>query len=409
MDIDKLKENGSFCILPWIHQFIHTNGDVLPCCTSDYSMPIGNIKRDRIEDLWNGTVYKRLRSDMLAGKKNPICDSCYRSPDQSTTPRIHANRRFKDSLDVVKSTRLDGSVPGMMLRYLDIRWSNICNLKCRTCGEWNSSSWAAENKSNGLKPNGVFLKPSDDNTRLLDTYLENIDDIEEMYFAGGEPLLMDEHYQLLDRLVLKGRTDIALRYNTNMTTLSVKDSNILDRWNLFDRVIVSASLDSWGDRSSYIRHGSDWDQIVENILMVRKESPKTVVTFNTVVSVFNALTLTDFLNEMDRVGLLSSATVANASFHYLTDPAYFSPSILPDETRDAAARKIMEYSSGLPTTLSKLGERLRKVIIHLQQPGMTHLKKKCLEHVRMIDERRGEDFMATFPELAVWFSSDDQI
>lgn len=402
VDTDNLLDNGSFCILPWIHQFIHTNGDVLPCCTSDYSMPIGNIRSERIENLWNGTVYKRLRSDMLAGRKNPICESCYKSPDQSTTPRIFANRRFKGKMDIVKSTNPDGSLPNMVLNYLDIRWSNICNLKCRTCGEWNSSSWAAENKASGLKPNGVFLKPSDDNGSLLESYLNNIDDVEEMYFAGGEPLLMEEHYLLLDRLISAGKTNILLRYNTNMTTLCFKDSSILDRWKLFDRVIVSASIDSWGSRSSYIRHGSDWDQIVQNIRTIRDESPKTVIGFSTVVSIFNVMTVTEFLDELDDLGLLSTI-MSNASFHNLTDPDYFSAAVLPDDIRIAAADKITAYSARLPADMSRLSDRLRKVIIYLRQPGTPHLKEKCLQQIRLIDERRGESFTETFPELAGWF------
>lgn len=402
VDTDNLLSNGSFCMLPWMHQFIHTNGDVLPCCTADYSMPIGNIRRERIESLWNGTVYKRLRSDMLAGRKNPICDSCYKAPDQSTTPRIFANRRFKEKLGIVRSTKSDGSLPDMKLGYLDIRWSNICNLKCRTCGEWNSSAWAAENKANGLKSNGIFLKPSDDNMSLLETYLENIDDVEEMYFAGGEPLLMEEHYHLLDRLISDGKTGIILRYNTNMTTLSFKDSNIIDRWKMFDRVVVSASIDSWGSRSSYIRHGSDWDQIVSNILAIRSESPGTIIGFNTVVSIFNAMTITEFLDELDAIGLLS-IMAANASFHNLTDPDHFSTAVLPDGIRHAAADKISDYLDRLPADMSRLSDRLRKVIPHLRQPGTPHLRDKFLQQIRLIDDRRGERFTETFPELAGWF------
>ena len=402
VDTKRLTENGSFCILPWIHQFIHTNGDVLPCCTADYSMPVGNIRSERIENLWNGTVYKRLRSDMLAGRKNSICNSCYKSPDQSTTPRIFANRRFKGKLDIVKSTKPSGSLPNMVLNYLDIRWSNICNLKCRTCGEWNSSSWASENKANGLKPNGVFLKPSDDNGSLLESYLSNIDDVEEIYFAGGEPMLMEEHYLLLDRLISAGKTNILLRYNTNMTTLSFKDTSILDRWKLFDRVIVSASIDSWGSRSSYVRHGSDWDQIVRNIRTIRKESPNTVIGFNTVVSIFNVMTITEFLDKLDDLGLLSTI-MTNASFHNLTDPDYFSSSVLPDDIRNAAADKISAYSARLPVDMSRLSERLHKVVIYLRQPGAPHLREKCLQQIRLIDERRGESFTETFPELAGWF------
>lgn len=399
---NNLINSETFCILPWIHQFVHTNGDVLPCCVADYKSPLGNVKKNKMADIWNNNDYKQLRLDMLSGVKNSKCKSCYFFNDN---PRLNANRNFSEFFYLVNNTMEDGSLPDMNIKYLDIRWSNICNLKCRTCGEWNSSSWAAENNKFGSKhQEHVFQKAFNNNSNLLEQL--SLSEVKEIYFAGGEPLLMEEHYALLEKLLLMNKTNITLRYNTNLTVLDYKDINVLKLWNKFDNVIVNASLDSWGKRAEYIRHGFSWDSIKENIMLIQNHANRVKLGCNIVVSVFNIMTLIEFLDELKKFGMLDNTNSKNISFYYLIDPSHFSVDLLSIETKLQIKKSILEYVSTLDIEHKNLKNKLTELALKLNQPTIKYLKKTFIENVSKIDQRRNESFVSVFPELADWFTNN---
>ena len=134
------------------------------------------------------------------------------------------------------------------MKYFDIRFSNICNYKCRTCGSEFSSKWAQEHKEHDAPPAGFrVIQHADKSGALLDQVVEQIPNIELAYFAGGEPLITDEHYVILEEMIASGKCkDIVLRYNTNMSNFKYKKYDVLDMWSNFKRVEVSSSLDHYG-------------------------------------------------------------------------------------------------------------------------------------------------------------------
>ena len=146
MDKQKLlKENKAFCVLPWIHMHVWPNGNVMPCCISDSDDVYGNVKNNTIKEVWNSDKYKTLRKAMLAGEKLSSCNRCYELENSTNiwTLRKNHNKWFGEKhFDIIESTNKDGSIDNPKMAYLDIRFSNLCNMKCRTCGPELSSNHA---------------------------------------------------------------------------------------------------------------------------------------------------------------------------------------------------------------------------------------------------------------------------
>ena len=148
-----IPNNDTFCILPWMHQQLDPSGAVQICCASNYRnrhlVKIGDLNSSDPMQIWNNDVYKNLRLDMLNGKKNyEICGSCYDRDKTgiTVTERVRFNKQYVHLGELVESTQEDGALDKLQIQYLDLRFSNLCNLKCRTCGADWSSSIAAEQK-----------------------------------------------------------------------------------------------------------------------------------------------------------------------------------------------------------------------------------------------------------------------
>jgi radical SAM protein with 4Fe4S-binding SPASM domain len=138
--------SNTFCILPWIHVYANADGTVHPCCIGDYRYPLGNLQKESLEEVWNNENYKRLRRNMIEGKECKECTACYAAEQYGSSFRTHSNTQFEKYLPMKDITNTDGSLDEITLRYLDVRWSNICNLKCRSCSATYSSSWAKEDR-----------------------------------------------------------------------------------------------------------------------------------------------------------------------------------------------------------------------------------------------------------------------
>src|SRR5210317_357263 len=260
----------TFCILPWIHVYANPDGNVLPCCIGDYRMPMGNVQENTIQEIFNNEKFKTMRSKMLQGERCEECMACYSNEEAGNNSfRQSVNIQFEKYIPDALSTQSDGTLDEMKLRYLDVRWSNICNFKCRSCSSTYSSSWATEDGKDKV----YIFAGGDTNDDLYKQFEPHFDTIEEFYFAGGEPLLTDKHYDILEYLIKNNRTEVKLRYNTNMSVLRYKDKNVLDLWKQFSNVYIGASLDSWSNRAEYIRHGTNWNNIEINLRKIRKEAP----------------------------------------------------------------------------------------------------------------------------------------
>jgi sulfatase maturation enzyme AslB (radical SAM superfamily) len=215
--------------------------------------------------------------------------------------------RWTLSLPLIDKTTSDGTFDEFKIRYYDIRFTNLCNMSCRTCGGWFSSSWYNEEvELFGPRDHPQFMYAGRDKDDMWNQMQEHIPYLEQIYFAGGEPLIMEEHYRILKELVSRKMFSVRLVYNTNFSKLNLKDENVLDYWKLFDSVGVGASLDAMGPRAEYIRKGTDWDQIVRNREQMLKITPRTDFYVSSTVSIYNVLHIADFHREWVERGLIKA-------------------------------------------------------------------------------------------------------
>lgn len=373
----------TFCILPWIHIYANADGTVHPCCIGDYRMPMGNVQRNTLEEIWNNSNYKSMRKAMLSNVPCKECNACYSAErNGGSSFRQHVNKQFEKHLSLADNTNPDGSLNELSLKYLDVRWSNICNLKCRSCSATYSSSWA---KEDGRKNIYIFAG-GNDNDILYKEFEKHFDGIEEFYFAGGEPLLMDKHYEILNYLIENNRTDVKLRYSTNCTSLKYKQTNVIDLWKHFSNVQVFASLDAWGPRAEYIRSGTQWIDVENNIKEIRTRAPHVDIQMSTVVSALNVSVLSEFVDYLINNDVFDKEKF-NPQFYVIVNPDYYTFSIFTDIERDFII-KTLKYNM-----MSQVQNALFNVEYNEEH------RNQFIEETRKYDLKRSEDFNKTFPEL----------
>ena len=138
----KLTESKTFCMLPWVHMHAFPDGRAYPCCLSEYWYPVGSLRKNTMEEVWNQAPYKTMRRNMIEGKECKECTKCYENERNGAfSMRNDSNRNYGHLINEVDATYEDGFNPEFKLRYWDVRFSNLCNMRCRSCGPVFSSQW----------------------------------------------------------------------------------------------------------------------------------------------------------------------------------------------------------------------------------------------------------------------------
>jgi len=405
MDKKKLLEESKvFCMFPWLHLNVTPYGKVYPCCSSAYTDPYGDVKENSLEEVFNNDRMKKLRLDMLNGNKSAICDYCYKHEESSPHSfRTYGNEMFgKDFDEVVTTTQEDGTVPEFKMKYFDVRFSNICNFKCRTCGKEFSSTWAQEDfelyPENAKEWNYKIIKHADETGKLLKDILSQLCHTDLAYFAGGEPLITEEHYIILEEMIRLDRAkDITLRYNTNASNFKYKKYNVFEMWKHFKKVELSASLDHYGERAEYIRHGTDWGVVENNLHQVRAMS-NIDFQFNTVLSIFNYTTLSDFFYYMIDKNLLRKTDMISV-YRALTPPYYCSHS-LPRRLKDIGTPLNKKLTDYLVDNKYYQHDHTRDAVNFTEEKDTWEENKTMFNNIiKTRDKVRSESFVDTFPEL----------
>jgi organic radical activating enzyme len=407
---DKAKNSKTFCVYPWIH--IHTSpmGAIAPCCigASVSNTDLADeVKGKRLDDLVNHDRIKQLRLDMLAGKKCSECKICYELEDAGVDSfRVTGLREYPEvAEELVTDTNIDGSLSNFEMRYFDMRFSNICNFKCRTCGQEYSSQWEQENLRNNVSYARMFSKGAE--TELLEDVLEQVPNFETAYFAGGEPLITEEHYIILEEMIRKGKTDVALRYNTNMSNIKFKNKDLMSLWKNFKHVNVSASIDHYGERAEYIRHGTNWSVVEEN-LKIAKESAVVNLSLNTVLSVFNFFTIDSFYKYMHHANIYTKNS-PESTLYCMTSPDHLACHWLNPEHKlignESLSRAInfMEQENFREGHIRHIKAALnwscsKDTSDNIDGSGYTNAIN-FRNSIEELDKIRGESFEKVFPEL----------
>lgn len=335
--------NDSFCALPWIHLHVTTNGDILPCCYSDNNRPLGNLRSHSIKQIMQGELATTLKHNMLNGYRSKVCAACYRQEDNGLkSPRVDHNIRYKTI------TKDDVTLEQYNPIFLDIRLNNLCNFKCRMCSEWYSSSIAQETRqlygADAKLPYNfvdVSAMSSKQRKETIGQILPLIShQLDKIYFAGGEPLLTDEHYQIMSKLLAIGKTDIEIYYNTNLSTLNYKGSCITDLWNKFENITVGASIDASGTIAEYLRHGTMWDTVVDNLRKIKQQAPKVKIRITSTVGFLNVKNLIDLQRYWITSGFIPPA---DYNVKTLTSPEFLSVAALPTDHKLRLAQQIQDH------------------------------------------------------------------
>jgi organic radical activating enzyme len=282
------------------------------------------------------------------------------------------------------------------MSYWDIRFSNLCNLSCRSCGHIFSSSWyqdQAKLAGGTWKDHNQALNYAGrTETDMWEQLIPHLDYVEQIYFAGGEPLMMAEHYNILDELERRGRFDVRLIYNTNFTHVKLKDRTVFDYWKRFKSVAVGASLDAMGPRAEYIRKGTDWAVVESNRRQMLATCPEVDFYISPTLSIMNALHLPDFHRTWVDQGLLKPQDL---NVNILQDPAHLRIDIAPAEYKAIVSDKYQEHVEWLRPldTLQRATVGFQSAIKFMSAIDNTHLLDTFWRKTHELDNIRNENIL----------------
>ena len=408
-DLDKkkqflLSESKTFCIYPWIHLHAYPTGEAYPCCHSEMNYPVGNCKTNTLKEIWNSEPQKKLRVDMLSENTNVACGRCYEQEQSGFfSGRKSANKHHGHQIDRIDQTTDTGHVDEFAMTYWDIRFSNLCNLRCRSCGSIFSSQWYQDQvKLAGPEwaiKNKSLNYAGQHETDMWEQLIEHIDHVEQIYFAGGEPLMMEEHYLILEELERRKRFDVRLIYNTNFTQVKLKNRSVFDYWKKFESVAVGASLDAMGPRAEYIRKGTVWKVVEENRKNMIEICPKVDFYISPTLSIMNALHLPDFHKAWVEKGLINPQDL---NVNILQDPMHFRIDIASEEYKQQIQQKFEKHLEWLRPLdiLHRATVGFESAITFMNKTNNTKLIDTFWAKTSELDYIRNEDIIDVIPELA---------
>jgi hypothetical protein len=232
------------------------------------------------------------------------------------------------------------------------------------------------------------------------TQLEpHLDYVEQVYFAGGEPLLMTEHYRILEELLRRGRTDVRLVYNTNFTHTDLKGRSVFEYWRQFDSVAVGASLDASGARGEYIRKGTVWSTVEQNRRLMLAVCPEVDFYISPTLSIMNALHLPDFHREWVNAGLIRPQDL---NVNILQDPRHYRIDIAPAEYKAELTQKYYQHIDWLKSVGDPLGratQGFESAVTFLNATDNTQLLDSFWRKTHELDSIRTERCLDIIPEL----------
>jgi len=449
--ITDLTGTPSFCVLPWMHLATRPNGDMRICCvanasgadTGDYSVGLvkmedgkpANFGHNLPTEAFNNDYMRSVRKLMLAGEVPASCTKCFKEEAEGVaSKRIWETGTwvYEEGIDIpelIAQTEEDGTVP-YRLEYLDLRLGNTCNLKCIMCSPHDSSQWVVDYK----KVYPIFESPLikkqmgwekknhnnfwHENPEFWNEIYDQIPNLKQVYFAGGEPLMIREHKMFLEEIIKRGYAGkITLRYNTNGLLLN---DDIIDIWKQFRKVKVGFSLDGMGERNHYIRYPTNWDTIVKN-LHILDNTPENIHTnIALAVQILNIKHVPDFIKwkvnqKFKKINMATNAAgpVMGGGLigvHLLWIPTWMSLRVLPKEDKAEVRELFAELKQWLWDNYTQDAEfwetnpygwkRWEGILDWMDLEDHTNLLPDFKEYIDTMDAQRKTDFKTVFPELA---------
>jgi MoaA/NifB/PqqE/SkfB family radical SAM enzyme len=393
-----LTESKTFCIYPWIHLHAYPTGEAYPCCHAEMAVgQVGNCRNNTLEQIWTDTPMQQLRQDMLTETPNVACGRCYEQEANGFfSGRKSANKHHGHQIKKLDENPFE-------MTYWDIRFSNLCNLKCRSCGHIFSSQWYQDQAKlaggDWKEQNSVLNYAGRTETDMWEQLEPHLDYVEQIYFAGGEPLLMEEHYRILAELVRRKRFDVRLIYNTNFTHTELRGRSVFEYWRQFDSVAVGASLDDSGARGEYIRKGTDWAVVEQNRRDMLAVCPRVDFYISPTLSIMNAWHLPDFHRDWVERGLIRAQDL---NVNILQDPAHYRIDIAPAEYKEQLLTKFTDHINWLKhqDPLQRATVGFESAVKFMMATDNTHLLDTFWRKTYELDDIRKENILTVIPELA---------
>ena len=394
-----LIDSNTFCMLPWMHIHAYPDGRAYPCCFAFDPYPVGNLNENSMEEVFNGEKMNQLRQRMLDNKKSRECLKCY---DQEKAGffslRLSSNKHFGHNVPLVHSTLPDGKADFVM-KYWDIRFSNLCNMACRSCGTWFSSNWYEDHKklTGSPPPHAKIMKVGRHTNDLWEQMLEQFDNTEQFYFAGGEPIIMEEHYRILKELDRRKMYHVRLIYNTNFSKTKFKDIDVFELWNKFDSVSIGASLDAEGPRAELMRKGTKWEETIANRKRMMEVCPQVDFYISSTVGLVNSLHVCDFHKSWVEQGLIKPQ---DFNFNLLQHPIWQRMDILPPEHKQRVKEKYEEHFAWLKNQdpLTRATKGFESALEWMFATDNQKHLDLFFANTRKYDKMRNEDTLQVFPE-----------
>lgn len=400
-----VKKSKVFCIYPWIHLHAYPDGQVKPCCMAEHNgvPPVGDCNTTSLREIWNSPGMREIRTNMLSERPSADCQRCYEKEQSGArSGRQSANKRHGHQVKRVAETQENGHLDRFEMTYWDIRFSNLCNLKCRSCGPQFSSQWHQDQVQlygeSYAKNNRAFLYVGRHETDIWEQLIEHIDYVEQIYFAGGEPLIMDEHYRILEELQRREMFHVRLLYNTNFTQVKLKNRFVFDYWRQFEHVSVGASLDAMGPRAEYIRKGTKWADIEQNRQHMLEICPDVDFFISPTTSILNAWHVPDFHRDWVERGLIRAQDL---NINLLLNPRWLRIDIAPVAYKQVLKEKFEQHLEWLRPRdhLSRASRGFESAITFMMATDNSSAIPEFWDRNQKLDRVRGEDLLSVLPEL----------
>jgi hypothetical protein len=447
--IEDITESSTFCALPWIHFATRPNGDMRLCCSANASgagddHTVGLVKqengepanfgRDTPMSAWNNSYMKSVRTTMLSSNIPKSCTKCFEEESKGVvSKRIWETATWvQDGLDIkelIDQTTEDGTVPEKLV-YLDLRLGHTCNLKCIMCSPHDSSKWVADHKKVfPLFQNKDVIGQMQWDSKTFNNYwyehpdfwqemFRQIPNLKQVYFAGGEPLMIKEHKMFLEEIVRQGYANkILIRYNSNGLLIS---DDIIELWKKFKKVKFAVSIDDIEDRNYYIRYPTDWNLLVKNLHILDNTPDNIQVSIATAIQILNIKTLPELARwkltqgfkkinlENSYEDVLVGGGIVN--MHLLYIPTFLSIRCLPDKDKQEVRDKFNDLKEWLWKNytqddnfwkINPYGwKRWQAVLDFMDAESHTHLLPAFKEYIEKMDAVRKLNFKTIFPDLA---------
>ena len=369
-----------YCLQPFIHLHIGNGGTANACCVAN--IPFGNINEQSLGDIWNGEAINKLRAKFLKGETDNRCATCHK------LEAAGGKSIRMETLEKYEHITLAEGRPVPLPIYFDIRFSNVCNFRCRTCWHGASSKWFNDAKALGtnLGEKAIIKNIKDFNAFIKKTGAALLQ-AEEIYFAGGEPLVTEEHYLLLEWLVENKATKARLRYNTNFSKLHFKQYKVLDFWKHFREVEILASIDASEDLGEYIRKEMKWKEIVENRKLIQV-LPHVQFKIAPTISALNVHHLPKLYQQCLDLNMIKPKDLY---INILERPSYYNIQILPKGKKETVAKLLLSAIN--PSTPISVKKSFQEILDYMFAKNQSGLWPRFLEETKRLDDLRGETYL----------------